>query len=168
MRAYSVGSVGSHASSEDNAALASQLDEHARRGGSAVPRSVHVQLKQPLDLVQGEVQRGLVLGGTGIGDHAVEAALLLDDGIERSGHALLLGDVAVLELETAGEALQEGLEVLAGLGDVQAEDGGGVVGEADLCDTETNALVGTGDWILKSANRFLGLCGFTTRRTYWQ
>jgi hypothetical protein len=76
-----------------------------------------------------------VLGGASIGDHAVEAALLLNNDTEGGGDALLVRDIAVLELETTGVALQEGLEVIAGLGDVQAEDGGGVVGEADLGDT---------------------------------
>jgi hypothetical protein len=54
-KSYPVRAVGGHASSEDDAALASKLDEHARSGSSAVPRSVDIELKQPLDLVQREV-----------------------------------------------------------------------------------------------------------------
>ena len=86
-----------------------------------------------------------MLGGTGVGNHAVEAALLLDDGLEGGGHALLICHIGVLEVETAGEALEEGLKGLAGLGDVEGEDAGGVVGEADLGNAQTDALVGASD-----------------------
>jgi hypothetical protein len=86
-----------------------------------------------------------MLGGAGIGDHAVKAALLGDDGIEGALDTVDGGDVAVLEGKLAREALGELGEVLARLRDVQAVDGGGVVGEAYLCDAQADALVRASD-----------------------
>lgn len=107
-----------------------------------------------------------MLSSTGVGDHAVEAALLLDDGLEGGGHALLVCHIGVLEVEAAGEALEEGLEGLAGLGDVEAEDAGGVVGEADLGDAQTDALVGAGDWeVLEWTVIGDGLVGYSLAMT---
>lgn len=86
-----------------------------------------------------------MLGRPGIRDHTVEAGLLGDDGVERFLDALLLGHVAVLKLESSGKALEEGSKCLGRLGDVEAKDAGGVVGKADLRNTEANTLIGTGD-----------------------
>lgn len=94
---HPVWSVRRHAGSEDNAALAAQLDERPGRGSRTVPRAVDVQLKQLLELVHGEVQGRLVLRGASIGHHAVEAALLRDNSIESRLDALLFSNVAVLE-----------------------------------------------------------------------
>jgi hypothetical protein len=59
-----------------------------------------------------------VLGGAGVGDHAVEAALLGNNRIEGALDAVDGGDVAVLEGQLAREALGELGEVLTGLRDV--------------------------------------------------
>lgn len=142
---YPVGPVRGHGSGEDDAPLAPQLDEHARRGRGAVPPAEHVELIQPLDLLQAEIQRRLVLGRAGVGHHAVEAALPGDDGLERGLDALLACHVALLKLELAGVALEQGGVVLARLGDVEVEDAGRVVGQADLRDAQPDALVGAGD-----------------------
>lgn len=144
--AHPVRSVRGHARGKDDAALAAELDKGLGRGGGAVPGAEDVELEQPLDLVEGEVEGGLVLGGAGVGHHAVEAALGGHDGVEGRLHALLLGHVAVLELEAAGEPREELLERLPRLRDVQAVDAGRVVGQADLGDAQADALVGAGDF----------------------
>jgi hypothetical protein len=146
VRTYAVRSVGSHGSSEDNATLATKLDEHTSSSSGAVPCTKHIKLIKPLHLLKSKVQCRLVLGSASICDHAVETTLLSDNGLNGLLDAVLICDIAVLELKLSGEALEESGEVFCGLGNVEAEDAGGVVGEADLGDTETDTLVGTSDW----------------------
>lgn len=143
--AHAVGAVRGHRGREDDAALAAELDEGPRGGGGAVPGARDVELEEPVELLGREVQGGLVLGGAGVGDHAVEATLGRDDGVERALDALDGRHVAVLELELAGVLLRQGREVLGRLGDVQAVHAGGVVGEAHLRNAEADALVRAGD-----------------------
>lgn len=86
-----------------------------------------------------------MLGSASICDHAVETTLLSDNSLNGLLDAILICDIAVLELKLSGEALEESGEVFCGLGDVEAEDACGVVGEADLGDTETDTLIRTSD-----------------------
>ena len=92
---YPIRSVRSHRRGEHYGPFRLQLDEHPRRSSRAVPRPVHVQLEQLLDLLHGEIQCWLMPRHSRVGDHAVEAALGFHDGLESFGHALCAGHVRV-------------------------------------------------------------------------
>lgn len=87
-----------------------------------------------------------MLGSPSVRNHAVEATLLPDNSLESGGNALLTRHIAVLEIKTARITLEKCVEGLTRLGDIETEDGGGIVGEANLCDAEANTLVGSSDW----------------------
>lgn len=141
----SVGAVAGHAGGEDDAALGLGLDEKASGGGSTVPGAKDVELEELLDLVHGEVKGRLMLSSTGVGDHSVESTLSGKDGVESRGDRLFVGHICIDELELALESLLKAGKVITRLGNIEGVDGGSGVVEADLCKTQTNALVGTGD-----------------------
>lgn len=140
-----VGAVRGHGGGKDDGALGLELDELAGGVGGAQPAARHVELVQALKLLQGEVEGGQVLGRAGVGDEAVEATAARGHLVNGALDRLLVGDVRLHELKLARVQLGQRGKVVAGLLDVEGEDLGGIVGEADLCEAETDTLVGTSD-----------------------
>ncbi len=144
-RGRAVRAITGHTRREDNGALDAELDESVCGGGGAVPRAKDIQLEEALDLVEAEVEGGLVLCCAGVGDHAVEAALFGDDLVEGSLDAGFGGDVGLDEGEAFGVLGCEVVEGVAGGGDVEGVDVGGAVGETDFGEPEADSLVCAGD-----------------------
>ena len=139
-----VGTVRGHAGGHDDGALDAKLYELAGDDLGAEVGTVDVQVEEFVELSTVELQSRLVLGHAGVGNETVNAARLLHDLVDGVLDALFGGHIGLDVLEVGVALLQSG-EVFAGLHHVEREDELGLVGKADLCDSQTNAPIGTGD-----------------------
>jgi hypothetical protein len=80
-----------------------------------------------------------------INNHAIQTPRLVQDLIHGLLYAFLLGDICLHGEDPAGVPLGERGEVVAGGGDVDAVDLGGVVCETAFGDAEADAPVCAGD-----------------------
>lgn len=80
-----------------------------------------------------------------VNHHTVNGTSLRNDLINGGSDGFFLGDVCLDSVQLVGEALGEGLEVVAGLANVDGVYSLGAVDEAAFCDTETDASICAGD-----------------------
>jgi hypothetical protein len=93
----------------------------------------------------GEVEGSLMVGPSGIHDHAMNSAGLSDNLVNSRGDAIFLGDIGSQSENTAGIPVAHSSEFLAGLADVDGVNLGRTVVEAAFSDTQANTAVRTGD-----------------------
>lgn len=98
-----------------------------------------------MDFLLGEIQRSLVVCPTRVDNHAMQSTAFFNDAIDGGSDGSLLCDIGLNGLELPRPSLLSGSKLLSGLGVVDRVDESSVVVEAGLCDTETDAPVGTRD-----------------------
>lgn len=103
-------------------------------------RSTHVQLEHELQLLGREVQGGLVFRHPRVRDHAVEASLGVNDGVQRRLHARLLRHIDLHVFEV-GVLLLQREKLLAGQHQVEGVDCPGRVRDAYFRDAQADAAV---------------------------
>lgn len=88
-----------------------------------------------MDLLLGEVKRGLVVGTAGVDNHAVDGTLLLNDLLNGGSDAGLLGGVGLESLDAARVFLLDLSELITRLSQINRVNYGSAIVKAALGDT---------------------------------
>lgn len=106
--------------------------------------SSYINIKKILNLLFREIQRSFMVRPSSINHNAMNSASLLNNLVHRSRDAVLVGDVGLDGSNAAGEPLEDGCELVAGLCEIDRVDFGRVVDQAAFGDAEPDSAVPAG------------------------
>lgn len=136
---YLVWSITRHTRSKHNTPFNSLLDKRPGRTPGRVKTSIQIDSPQLLDFLGGKLERGLVLGASGIADHAVQSAGRGQDLVDGGLDGFFLGHVGLYGEQAVRESGGERGEFCARGVDVDGVDGFCAVGETAVCYAETDS-----------------------------